>query len=292
MSPKELIALGCALIAFAGAGAALQRASSRGNGRAEGLRRVLREADPRRDVLFLGDDAPDVVSSAGALPVVANATATALGDLAGFRRAYTVLADGTTTLPWGLAVRLGTPTRAVESGDAAREWELVGRHTPRLDFVAEFLSRGRVRREGGRFDGPCVSDGLQFRCNSPDAWNHARVEPRLVDGVQVQCIFAHPQADSTLVIELPNTPPAQNVVGAMALDDTAVFPNGAEVLNAIRFDPADGTAPSTLVAHMPNRRGPEPYRLSLGGRPGTLSFRITTANAGARVYCFTALLTN
>ena len=48
-----------------------------------------------------------------------------------------------------------------------------------------------MRREGGRFDGPCVSDGLQFRCNSPDAWNHARVEPRLAFDERGQEGIAH-----------------------------------------------------------------------------------------------------
>lgn len=282
-----MLSLGAALLALAGASAALERAMARGNGRAAAFARLRSAVDPKHDVVLLADDALDIVRAAGATPVVPSVGVP--GDLTGFRRAFTVLADGTSTLPWGLAVRLGSPTQP--STDASRVWQLDGMHGVTLDLVRDLMSRARVRREGGVFDGVCNSDGAQFRCNSPDPWNHVRVEPRLVDGQQVQCIFAHPQAGSTLVIEVPSVPASRAVVGAAALDDTAVFPGGADVLNEIRFEPDGGGPSRATLLRRTNNRGPEPYRLTLDERPGTLSFRITTANAGARVYCFTALFT-
>jgi hypothetical protein len=113
-----------------------------------------------------------------------------------------------------------------------------------------------------------------------------------MDGTPVRCVFAHPQNQSQLVIEAKQVPASRWLVGIVGMDDAAFHPGGAPVRNHIRFVPQGGGPVIETDVVAPSRRGATPYRLHLGGRGGSLSFTITTPDAGARMYCFTAVLTS
>ena len=76
------------------------------------------------------------------------------------------------------------------------------------------------------------------------------------------------------------------------MDDHAYFVGGYPVANHVTFTPSDGAPVVETDIVAPSRVGPTPYRIPLGGHPGQLKFSITTENAGARQYCFTAVATD
>jgi hypothetical protein len=287
---RELAALAVASLGLLVGWRALRWGLEAGEPRRAVVRQIRAEADPRRDLVVVTDEAPELLAAAAPVPALYGTPP--LDDLAGLRRLYVVAPGPAALVPY--LVRLGAP--AATFGPAARRWDLAGVATVRLDLATTLLDRVTARREGGVHEGPCPRSGGVLQCRTADEhWNSVRAESHTFDGVSVTCIFAHPQADGRLVLEARDLPPARTLVGAAGIDDVgARHPAGAPVSNRIRFEPAPGAggAPVERTFTVPNRRGAVPYRLDLGGRAGTLTFTITTPDAGARQYCFTARLTD
>lgn len=251
------------------------------------VRRIRADASPVRDVLIVTDEAPELLAAAFPLPAVYGSPS--LDDLAGFRRLYVIAASDGQLGPF--EARLGPAAASFAAG--ARRWDLDGIARVRLDLGAHLLERVNARREGGVHNGPCPRVGRVLQCRTEhEPWNFVRNEAHTMGGVAIPCIFAHPQADGRLVLEARDLPSARTLVGVVGMDDGAYYPEGAPVLNHVRFDPAGGGAPIERDIVAPSKRGTTPYRIDLGGRAGSLTFTITTRNAGARQYCFTAHLTD
>ena len=285
VSRSEWLALGAAALALAVGARALQWGIDKGDPRRTILRHIRAEADPRHDVVVVSDEAPELVAAVSPVPAVWGAPP--LRDLTGFRRLYVVAnAEG----PLGpYEARLGRPTSIV--GANALRWDLDGLRNVHFDITNELLDHVTARREGGRFEGPCPRLGTVMHCNSTDDWNHPRVDDHAIGSTPVHCLFAHPQEQSRLIFEA-NIPSARWLVGIVGMDDHAFFVGGYPVENHITFTPSDGGPAVQTEVVAPSRLGPTPYRIALGGHPGHLKFSITTANAGARQYCFTAVATD
>jgi hypothetical protein len=283
---SELIALVVAALALGAAWRALRWGMEKADPRAATVRQIRAEAEPTRDVVVVTEESRDLLGRLAPLPAVIGMAP--LDELKGFRRLYVAAAAEGSFGPF--AARLGTPSARLGTG--ARRWDLEGIATVHWSLADALLERVQARREGGAHDGPCVREGTQLRCSSPDVWNHLRAENHAMDGVPIRCVFAHPQEQSRLVLEAHEVPAGRMLVGIVGLDDAAIHAHGAPVVNHIRFEPEGGGAPVELDVVAPNQRGVTPYRLDLGGRGGSISFAITTRNAGARSYCFTAFVTS
>lgn len=278
----ELVAVLAALGALVASARVLRWAIDKTDPRSALLRTIARQADPRRDLLIIADEAPELARAAWPLPAVYNVPAPE--NLAGLRTLYVLGLSDTSLVPFD--ARFGPAT--AELGSNARKWQLAGIASSRLSLANVLLERAQVRRLGGRFEGPCPRVGSEMHCNSVDVWNHVRSESQPIRGASTPCVFAHPQADGEVEIMVPDTPPARALVGMVAIADTSLYPDGRPVVNRMRFEPSDGSAPVESEVTAPNRPGPTPYRLDLGGRAGRMTFRISVSVSGARSYCFTA----
>lgn len=271
-----------ALAMLASGALALRTAMDRFDPRAAALRSVRSTGDPRHDVLFVPPENAELVAAAWPLPVVRGVPH--LGTLpAGFRRLFALGSTEGHFVP--LEARLG-PAHAV-LGEGARRWDLEGLRTVALDLGDGLLQRVRARREGGAVDGPCAPAGNELRCSSPDPWNHLRVEPHFVDGASVPCVLTHPQNRSTLVLEIDEAPAARYLVGMVAVDDQALFPEGQPVQTVVRIESA-GAPPQEHTVVAPNARGGAFFRFDLGNRPSHVRFSIRTNNAASRTHCLLA----
>jgi hypothetical protein len=210
-----------------------------------------------------------------------------LNDLDAFRRLYVLGTSEAQVVPF--EARFGPPTEAFAPN--ALRWNLTGIGMIVWDLTDHLLDSAVARRDGGAVNGPCTRNGDHLRCSSPDDWNHVRVATHTMGGSALRCVFAHPQENSRLVIEVPNAPVARALVGVVGIDDAAFSPSGAPVENRVRFVPTGGGPPVERVVVTPNRIGVTPYRLDLGNRGGTISYTITASSAGARHYCFVGTLT-
>ena len=283
---NQWIAFGAAVVAFGLGVAALRWGIDKGDPRRTLARRIRAEADPAHDMVIIADEAPEIVAALAPVPAVWGTPP--IRDLGGFRRLY-VLSHGEGPLsPY--EARLGTPTSTLAPN--AVRWDLDGLRNIHFDITTDALDHATARREGGRFAGPCPRVGNQFHCNSTDDWNHPRVDEHPLGGVSVRCLFSHPQENSQLIYEIENLPRSRFLVGVVGLDDRVYFPAGSPVNNHITFTPSDGAPVIEADANAPNRVGATPYRIALGGHPGRLRFAISTPNAGARSYCFTAVATD
>lgn len=285
VSRKEIAALALSALAVAASWRLLRWGMEQGDPRLASIRAIRNEALPNRDLVIVTDNAFELLDAL--TPIPALAAIPPLNDLQPFRRLYVLAPNEGSMGP--LMARLGTPTATL--GPGARRWDLDGLAVVKFDLNDHLLDRARARRIGGAHQGACVPDGQILRCQSPHDWNHLRVEPHHFNGVPIRCVFAHPQDNSELVIEVQDLPPGRALVGMVGMDDAAFHPTGAPVHNRIRFQPADGSPSRQVETVAPSKRGVTPYRLDLGGRAGSVSFTITTRNAGARMYCFTAVVT-
>ncbi len=282
---REWIALAAAAFALMLGVRAMRWGIDKGDPRRALVRRIRAEADPARDIVIVTDEAPELVAAVAPVPAVWGAQS--MHDVGAFRRLYVVANAQGPIGPY--EARLGRPTATL--GPNVVSWTLDGLRTVRFDLTAELLDHTTARREGGRFDGPCPRVGNVLRCNSTDDWNHPHVAEHTMAGVAVRCVHAHPQDQSALIFETHAIPSAQWLVGMVGMNDHAINATGASVENHVTFTPTDGGPVIVTDIIAPNRAGATPYRLALGGHPGTLRFSITTANAGARQYCFTAVAT-
>jgi hypothetical protein len=282
----ELIALGAAIVSAFVAWRVFQWGLDRGDPRRAVLRAIRNDANAAHDIVIVPEDAREISDQLAPLATVPG-NASTLNDLSGFRRLYVIARGPEGFVPY--EARLGTATRSFDT--AARSWDLAGIANVRFDITAELADHVHASRDGGVTNGPCVRDGAILHCHSPDDWNHLRVEEHPIGGTMVRCLFAHPQADSRLVIEVPDLPPARFLVGIYGIDDRGYSPAGAPVRNQLHFEPRGGGPAIERELLAVNKRGENAYRVDLGNRAGALRFTITTPNAGARQYCFTAFAT-
>lgn len=278
----EVAALACAGAALALAWWGVGRARRASDPRLAVVQAIRREATAR-DLVVFTEEAPELVTAAA--PVAALWGAIPLNDLGGVRRLYVLAPDARALAPY--LARFGPPDRAL--GPHARAWALAGRARVRFDLASELVNRVTARRVGGADDGPCPRQEAALACHGPP-WNHVRVENHRFDGAELSCVFAHPQADGRLVMEVPDLAPARALVGVVGIDDAGWFPEGAPVTLRVAFKPT-GAAAITREVVAPNRKGLTPWRLELPGVAGNLELVVTAPNAGARQFCFTLFAT-
>lgn len=282
---RDLGWLALAIVALAGAFAALEAARAKGDTR-RAMARVIRREASTKDIAIVADEAPELVALMRPVPSLWGVPP--LTDLAGVRRVYALAPSEAALLPF--FARLG-PAEPFHGEARVRRWDVASGHLARpvfdaLDGLGTTMTASRM---GGVDDGPCPADAGRLACKGAP-WNHVVVEPHHFDGVEQRCVFAHPQADGRLVIELTGIPPAHAVVGVMGIDDAGFHPNGAPVNVRVEYR-AEGSAPVVRAFVTPNRRGVVPFRIDVPHRPATATLAITTANAGARQFCFTLTAT-
>ncbi len=282
---RELGWLALALVALAGAFAALEAARAKGDTR-RALARVIRREASTRDVAIVVDEAPELVALMRPVPSLWGVPP--LSDLAGVRRVYALAPGAAALLPF--FARLG-PAEPFHGDARVRRWEVAGGHLgrPVFDALEAVGTHVTAAREGGVDGGECPFDGGRLACKGAP-WNHVVAEPHRFDGVEQRCVFAHPQADGRLVISLARIPAARAVVGVMGIDDAGYHPNGAPVNVRVEYR-AEGSPPVVRELVTPNRRGVVPWRIDVAHRPATATLTITTADAGARQFCFTLTAT-
>ncbi len=260
---------------------ALEWSRARSDPRRAVVALVRREAGPR-DLLLLTDEAPELVSMAR--PVATVWGQLPLDDLRGVRRLYGLAPQEAQLAP--LIGRFG-PGRTLGPDGRGHAWDLVAERTGRVlfDVNTAFGERVTARREGGDDAGPCPFVAHRLVCRGPD-WNQLRIETHRFDGGDMPCLYAHPHPGGDLVIELGAVPPARAVVGAYGIDDAGHFPAGTDVTLRILWQ-AEGhpTAEHVLVAH--NRKGVTGYRFEVPHAAARATLTVSTANAGARQFCFT-----
>ncbi len=127
----------------------------------------------------------------------------------------------------------------------------------------------------------------RFQC-STGGWNYVGEVFFKIDAQYRRCIWAHPTNDAKLVIRIPDVKLGRELTGHHGLLDDAInnFPTGAPVTMTIAID---DKVVKTLVR--PNIRGWAHFRIdtsSKAGQRSTLTFTVSTTNAGGRHYCFSA----
>jgi hypothetical protein len=282
---RELTAFALALFALVGALMLLEYARRRGDSRRSIAQAIAREGS-RKDLLIVLDEAPELVALARPVPAVWGLPT--LGDLSGIRRLYGL---ASTEAPLGhLFARLG-PAEPFRGEARARRWDITARHLSRVVFNANDVlgTQLQARREGGVDDGPCPFVDGHLTCHGPP-WNHVMVDAHHFDGIELRCVYGHPQADGRLILELTSIPPARAVVGAVGIDDGGYHPTGADVTAHVEYR-AEESPPVVADVVARNRRGLTPWRIEVPERVASATITITTPNAGARQFCFTFLAT-
>lgn len=285
VTARELGAVALAALALAGTSLGLRAVRDRADPRRALARGVRARASPR-DLIVFTEEAPELLSLMRPVPAVYGAPP--LNDLRPFERLW-VMADRPAAMAPYLA-RFGAG-RAFDPEGKVFSWELARAGLSRVawEATAEVGRAVQATREGGEDAGPCPATNGRLVCHGPD-WNQPRAEVHRFDGVEVRCLYAHPQADGALVFTMGPIPAGRAVVGAVGVDDAGYFPTGADVTMAVRWQPEGLPAVErTVVAR--NRKGMTPYSLAVPSAPATATVRITTPNAGARQFCFTLVVT-
>ncbi len=277
--------LALSIVALAGAFGALDLARSKGDTRRP-IARAIRRESSRKDIVVVVDEAPELVAMVRPTPSLWGTAP--LGDLTGVRRLYALAPTEAGLAPF--FARLG-PAAPFRGDVRVRRWDLADAHLGRvlfnaLESVGEKL---QAHRDGGADAGPCPADSGHLACHGPP-WNTVEVQPHHFEGAELRCVFAHPQADGALMLEFSDLPPARAISGIIGIDDTGYHPNAAAVNARIEYRAAGApTVTRELVA--PNRHGVTPWRIQVPRAPATATIRVTTANAGARQFCFTLVAT-
>ncbi len=273
---RDLVALAFALLGLCASWTVLTLVRRTTDPRSAIVRDIRREASVR-DLLIVTEEAPELVEEAAPIPALWGTVP--LEDLSGIRRVY-VLAPSVAALGTYKA-RFG-PGRPM--GATAMAWNLALTAKVVFDAVAEVGVRLTAHRDGGADGGPCPRVGAELACHGPH-WNRVRAEPHHFDGVEIPCVFGHPQADGHLVIELAGIPPAAAVVGAVGIDDGGYFPEGAPVTMTLDYRPQGRPAMRSVIV-APNRRGVTAFRMDVPTVAAAATITITTPDAGARQFCF------
>lgn len=277
--------LALSVAALAGSFATLEYARGKGDTR-RALARAIRRESTRRDVVIVTDEAPELVALVRPTPSLWGVPP--LGDLSGVRRLYALAPNEAALTPF--FARLG-PAEPFHGDARVRRWDVSDAHLGRvvfnaLDSVGDKL---QAHREGGADDGPCPADSGHLACHGPP-WNTVEVQTHHFDGAELRCVFAHPQADGALVLALNDLPPAHAISGVVGIDDTGYHATAAAVNVRVEYH-ASGAAPITRELVAPNKHGVTAWRIPVPHAPATATIRLTTANAGARQFCFTLVAT-
>lgn len=281
VQPIDAVALAVAALSVA-AGWRLLTAARRHADPREALVQTIRRGAGPRDLLLFADESPELVTAAAPMPALWGAPA--LTDLSGVRRLYVITANTPS-----LALYLGRfgPGHALAGADGAMWWDLARDHSGRVIYDAATLVGSKVtgERVGGEDAGPCPPEGALLACHGPD-WNRVRAEPHLFDGVNTQCVYAHPATASTLVLRFADLPAGSALVGMYGIDDNGYHPGGADVTAHLELQ-FDGKQSISRDLVATNRKGVTPYRIELPGSAGSAVMSIATPDAGARQFCFT-----
>lgn len=282
---RDLAWLAASVLALAGSFAVLEAARAKGDTR-RALARVIRRESTARDLVVVVDEAPELVAMVRPTPALWGVPP--LDDLTGVQRLYVLAPRESSLGPFYARLGAAEPFH----GDLrVRRWDIAAGHLSRVTWNAlDALGDGvSARREGGVDNGPCPPDAGRLVCHGPP-WNSLVAEAHHFDGVEQRCIFAHPQADGALIVDFANLPPARALVGTYGIDDGGYHPEGSPV--DLRFEVLlEGAPPLVRTMAATNRKGLTPFRIDLPARPARATMRVTTANAGARQFCFTLLAT-
>lgn len=282
---RDALWLVLSALALAGAFVALEAARSKGDTRRPVARAIRREAT-NKDLVVVVDEAPELVAMVRPTPSLWGVPP--LTDLVGVRRLYALAPTEAALAP--LFARLGPA--APYRGDArVRRWDVANAHLGRVVFnVLDALGdKVAAHRTGGVDAGPCPSDGVHLACHGPP-WNTIVVEPHHFDGAELRCVFAHPQADGALVLEVNDLPPAHALSGVIGIDDAGYHAAAAAVNARVEVRPV-GRPVITRALVAPNRHGVTPWRIDVPHVGASASITVTTENAGARQFCFTLVAT-
>lgn len=282
---RELGLVALAALSLGASALALQTVRDRSDPRRALARRVRSSATPR-DLAVFTDEAPDLVALMRPVPAVYGSPP--LHDLRPFERLWVMADRPAATAPY--LARFG-PGEAVDGEGKSIRWDLARAGLSRVvwDAASELGRTVQAARDGGEDAGPCPFANGRLVCHGPD-WNQPRAEAHRFDGVEVRCLYSHPQADGALVYTMGPIPAGRAVVGAVGIDDAGFFPTGADVTMAVRWQPEGHPAVErTVVAR--NRKGMTAWSLTAPSAPASATVRITTPNAGARQFCFTLVVT-
>ncbi len=282
---RDALWLGLSVVALAGSFVALEAARSKGDTRRSVARAIRREAS-NKDLVIVADEAPELVALVRPTPSLWGVPP--LGDLAGVRRLYAMAPTEAGLTPFFARLGPATPYR----GDArVRRWEVTDGHLGRVVFNAleSIGDKIQAHRDGGADGGPCPAEGDHLACHGPP-WNTVEVQAHHFEGAELRCVFAHPQADGALVLEFGDLPPARSLAGVVGIDDAGYHANAADVRARLVYRPA-GSAMITRELVAPNRHGVTPWRIEVPRAAASATLTITTANAGARQFCFTFVAT-
>ena len=277
--------LALSVVALAGSFAALDLARSKGDTR-RSVARAIRRESTRKDLVVVVDEAPELVAMVRPTPSLWGMPP--LGDLTGVRRLYALAPTEAGLAPF--FARLG-PAAPFRGDVRVRRWDLADQHLGRVVFDAleAVGDKLQAHRDGGADAGPCPADAGHLACHGPP-WNTVEVQSHHFEGAELRCVFAHPQADGTLVLEFNGLPPAHAIGGIIGIDDTGYHANAAAVNARVEYR-ATGAPPITREFVAPNKHGVTPWRIQVPHAPATATIRVTTANAGARQFCFTLVAT-
>ena len=282
---RDALWLGLSVIALAGSFAALEYARSKGDTR-RSLARAIRRETTRKDLVVVVDEAPELVAMVRPTPSLWGVPP--LADLTGVRRLYAMAPTEAGLTPFFARLGPAMPYR----GDArVRRWDVTDAHLGREVFTAleSIGDKIQAHRDGGVDAGPCPAEGERLACHGPP-WNTVEVQAHHFEGAELRCVFAHPQADGALVLEFNDLPPARSVMGVVGIDDAGYHEGAAEVRARLSYRPT-GAAAITRELVAPNRHGVTPWRIEVPHAAASATLTVTTANAGARQFCFTFVAT-
>jgi hypothetical protein len=137
---------------------------------------------------------------------------------------------------------------------------------------------------------PCALDaGGTFRCPAPP-WVHVSREVREIDYLPRPCLYAHPGSDpgAPLVIEFPDVPMGRVLRGHTGIVGEAMLAGNAPVRLAVQVDGEEVGA----AVEPPRTPGWHTFQLDTtlhAGRGATVTFTVTAADPGQRLFCFDAM---
>lgn len=139
-------------------------------------------------------------------------------------------------------------------------------------------------RIAGQKPQPCPWRNDQFECGR-GGWNTVHAGWYEVEESPMRCVWAHPVGRDALEITFDAVPAGHVLRGRGAFVARAAASEGAPVELEIKQD-------NQLVGRtrFENRLGRQPFEFPLPSSPGpaSLTFAVTTGNAGRRLFCFDA----
>lgn len=171
----------------------------------------------------------------------------------------------------GEAIRVGAlSVEPFDTGAALVPWRL-----------SDVVRRASVSLGGAKHQ-PCSWRKDRFQCSRGE-WNAVHAGWFEVEEHPMRCVWAHPVGPDPLQITIDGVPAGARLVGRGAFVGRAAAQSGAHVdLEVMR----DGRSVGTK--RFENVPGRQPFELQWDDGTGSVTFAVTTPNAGRRHFCFDA----